>query len=354
MKETKAYKTYLCYAIRVTPPKIARKFKKDSPSNKDIILNLVPADEEPKSAKKKVPAKKTTRKQSSRVFLRDTLKVSSSKKKGKMYVNQGKGIELLSEVALTEEAQFEEVHKRSMRDFHRTRPSGSGTAKIKPSITNEGTDYEHETDKKETGSEFDQHENEEEVEDDEEENEDEFIRTPSHSTTTDDEDETNVESKAEDNVEGDEDKGMDDTTNQFDDDVDVRLNDPIYADEGFVQKEGTDVAMTNKTEILVTSSSHSSDLASKFLNFVDIPLVDAKIVSPMDVHVHHEVPSTQTPTLLTVPISVITESSHVYTITIPESLPSFTPLPPLTTPTPQATTKVTNPLSALPDFASVF
>ncbi|GJS66016.1 hypothetical protein Tco_0680580 [Tanacetum coccineum] len=43
-----------------------------------------------------------------------------------------------------------------------------------------------------------------------------------------------------------------------------------------------------KTEVPVTSFSHSSDLASKFLNFSDIPHIDAKIVSPMDVHVHHE------------------------------------------------------------------
>ncbi|GKD25832.1 hypothetical protein Tco_1232046, partial [Tanacetum coccineum] len=63
--------------------------------------------------------------------------------------------------------------------------------------------------------------------------------------STDDEDETNVESKVEDNVEGDEDKRMDYTTNQFDDDVDVRLNKPVNADEGFIQKEGTDAKMIN-------------------------------------------------------------------------------------------------------------
>ncbi|GJZ01744.1 hypothetical protein Tco_0519705 [Tanacetum coccineum] len=64
-----------------------------------------------------------------------------------------------------------------------------------------------------------------------------------------------------------------------------------------------------KKEVLVTSSSRSSDLASKFLNFLDIPQTDVKIVSPLDVHVHHEVPRTQAPTLLTIPVSVIPESS---------------------------------------------
>ncbi|GJY41712.1 hypothetical protein Tco_0428982 [Tanacetum coccineum] len=53
MKEIKAYKTYLGFATGATPPKIARKFKKASPSKKDLNLSLVPVDEEPKSAKKR-------------------------------------------------------------------------------------------------------------------------------------------------------------------------------------------------------------------------------------------------------------------------------------------------------------
>nr|GEX47712.1 retrotransposon-related protein [Tanacetum cinerariifolium] len=49
-----------------------------------------------------------------------------------------------------------------------------------------------------------------------------------------------------------------------------------------------------KTEVSVTSSSHLFDLTTKFLNFSDIPHTDAEIVSPLDVHVHHKVPSKQT------------------------------------------------------------
>ncbi|GJS12227.1 hypothetical protein Tco_0369023 [Tanacetum coccineum] len=112
--------------------------------------------------------------------------------------------------------------------------------------------------------------------------------------------------------------------------------------------------IAKKTEVPITSSSHSSDMAAKFLNFVDIPTTKAEIVSPMDVPVHHEVPSGQTPTLLTVLVSVITESSPVYTTNIPQSLQSFTPPPLLSTPTPPPTTKAKNPQYALPDFASVF
>ncbi|GKC10771.1 hypothetical protein Tco_1007553 [Tanacetum coccineum] len=212
-----------------------------------------------------------------------------------------------------------------MRDFHKTHLSGSRTvtktapsaAKIKLSVTSEGTgvkpgvpdvteeessensdqkndsdddktqsdnenesNFEHVTDENESGSESDQDKNEED-EDDEEEVKDELVKTPSNDS--DDEDETKFTDKA----------------------------------EGFVQEDGTDAAMTNvqqgnenpkilqviedahvtlstvpqKTEVPVSSSSYSSVLAAKFLNFSDIPTTEAEIVSPMDVHVYHEVPS---------------------------------------------------------------
>ncbi|GKE82167.1 hypothetical protein Tco_1552167 [Tanacetum coccineum] len=108
-----------------------------------------------------------------------------------------------------------------------------------------------------------------------------------------------------------------------------------------------------KTKVSVTSSSRSSDLASKFLIFLDIPYTDAEIVSPLDVHVYHEVPRTQAPTLLTIPVSVIPESSLVFT-NIPQSSHTFTPTPIQATPTPPPTIETINPLSNLPDFASVF
>ncbi|GJU29738.1 hypothetical protein Tco_1173327 [Tanacetum coccineum] len=368
---------------RVTPPKKARKFKKPASPKLSTVL-VSPEEPTRKSKRVKRPTKKSSNVPTTGVVIRDTPVMSLSKKKEKVIVEKRKGIELLSEVALTEEDQYEEVRKKSLRDFYNTLSSSSGTitkispstATIKPSVTNEGTcvkpgvpnvtkeestekrdndedntQSKNETDKNEMGSKSDQEENEEEVEDDEEEKDEEFVKTPSNST--DDKDETNVEDKVEDDT-----------------------------DEGFIQKEGTDAEMINvqhrnenleisinqviedahvtistvlnKIEVPVTRSSHSSDLASKFLNFLDIPHTDAKIISPMDVHVHHELPSNQTPTLLTVPVSVITESSLVYTIVIPQSLPLFTPPPPQLTPTPPPTTKETNHPSALPNFASVF
>nr|GEU29759.1 hypothetical protein [Tanacetum cinerariifolium] len=165
----------------------------------------------------------------------------------------------------------------------------------------EGSDRERDNDDDDTQSDKD---------------EDELVKTPSN----DSDDETKMYDKAE----GDEDEEMDYTTSQLYDD----------------------------TRVLVTNSSHSSDLAAKFLNFADIPTTEAEIVSPMDVHVHQKVPSKQIPTLLTVPILVIIDTSPIYSTIIPQSISSFTLPPPQSTPTPPSTTKSTNPPSTLLDFAS--
>ncbi|GKB73891.1 hypothetical protein Tco_0935303 [Tanacetum coccineum] len=346
MKESKAYKTYLGYATGVVPPKMARKFKKAFPSKKDSDLVLV--DEEPVQKVKRVkrPAKKSTTTPTAGFIIRETPVETKTKRKEKVDVTRGK-----------------EVRKNSLRDFHMTHPSGSGTVskkpprveKITPTITSEGTgdkpgvpdvtkddltesrsdEQENEGDENETQSdsvkgsdsenESEEHESnseqQEEVKDDDKE-EDEFVHTPSH---TDDKDDDNLESKSDD------------------------VNEEQVIDDAHV----TISTITKKTEVPVTSSSRSSDLASKFINFLDIPHADAEIVSPLDVHVHHEVPSNQTPTLLSVPVSVILESSPVFTA-IPKSLPSLTPSPLLTTPTPPPTIATTNPLSIILDFASVF
>ncbi|GJU12070.1 hypothetical protein Tco_1134466 [Tanacetum coccineum] len=146
MKETKAYKTYLSFAIGSTPPKKERKFKKPASPQ----LSTVPVSpEEPmgKSKRVKKPTKKSTKAPARGVVIRETPEMPLSKKKEKMTAEKREGIDLLSEVALTKEAQYEEVRRKSLMDFYKTHPSGSGTvtktapsaAKIKPSITNEGT-----------------------------------------------------------------------------------------------------------------------------------------------------------------------------------------------------------------------
>ncbi|GKB75114.1 hypothetical protein Tco_0936526, partial [Tanacetum coccineum] len=129
-----------------------------------------------------------------------------------------------------------------------------------------------------------------------EEVKDELVKTPFNDS--DDEDETKIIDKAE----GDEDEEMDYTTKIIQ-----------VIEEAYV----TLSTVPQKTEVPVISSSHSSDLAAKFLNFLNIPHTDAESVSPIDVHVHHEVPCQQTPTLLTVPMSIISDSSLVFSTVIP-------------------------------------
>ncbi|GJY55268.1 hypothetical protein Tco_0454383 [Tanacetum coccineum] len=101
----------------VSPEHRSFRFKKPvSPQ-----LTIVPVSpEEPtrKSKRVKRPTKKSTKSLIGGVVIRETHEMSLSKKKEKMTVEKRKGINLLSEVALTEEAY---------------------AIKIKPSVTNEGT-----------------------------------------------------------------------------------------------------------------------------------------------------------------------------------------------------------------------
>ncbi|GKB74136.1 hypothetical protein Tco_0935548 [Tanacetum coccineum] len=101
------------YATGDVSPKIAKKFKKPSPSNKDS--DLVPVDEEPVTKGKQVKRsiKKSSTKPAAGVVIREAHveKKSKSKEKEKVDVTHGKGIELLSEVALTEEAQMKEERR---------------------------------------------------------------------------------------------------------------------------------------------------------------------------------------------------------------------------------------------------
>nr|GEW25716.1 hypothetical protein [Tanacetum cinerariifolium] len=192
---------------RVTPPKKPQKFKK--PTSLKLTTVLV-SPEEPirKSERVKRPTKKSTN--------------------------------VPAAGAGRDEDDSNNDHESSIKGNDQESDSGDNNTQ---SDNEKGSNSEHETNENETGSESDQEENEEEVKDDEEEKDDEFVKSPSNST--DDKDETNVESKVENKAEGDEDKGMDYTTSQFNDDVVVRLNKLVNTDEGFIQKEGTDAEMIN-------------------------------------------------------------------------------------------------------------
>nr|GEY71045.1 uncharacterized mitochondrial protein AtMg00810-like [Tanacetum cinerariifolium] len=230
-------------------------------------------------------AKKSTKAPTRGVVIRETPEMSLSKKKEKITVEKRTGVkpgvsDVTEEVSTKSEPEFWGKDEDDNNNEQDSRSEGSDQDKYSgddntQSDSEKGSDSGHETDENESGFESDQEENEEEIGDDKEEEEDEFIKNPSKDS--DDKDETKITDKAD----GDEDEEMDYTTSQLYDDVDIRLNKPVQADD------------ETKTKVLVTSSSHSSDLAAKFLNFTDIPNTKGEIVSPMNVPVDHEVPSTE-------------------------------------------------------------
>ncbi|GKB94833.1 hypothetical protein Tco_0980970 [Tanacetum coccineum] len=285
MKEGKAYKTYLGFATGAVPPKAARKFKKASPSKKGNVPILEGEE----------PVKKGKR-------LKTTTKKSAYK----------------PATALTEEAQIKEVQKKSLKDFHKTHLSGSGTvaedtpsvSKITPPITSKGTgdipgvpdvtkDDSSESESESWGNNKDDS-NEEHVSSDEgSEGENESDKQASdleqeEESEADDQEENkdddDLELESNDETEGDEE--IDDTTDQFDD-ADARLEEPTETATGIA------------------------------------------------------------PTLLSIPVSVIPKSSPVFT-NFPQSSHTFTPTPIQATPTPLPTIETSNPLANLPDFSSVF
>ncbi|GKF11418.1 hypothetical protein Tco_0049344, partial [Tanacetum coccineum] len=201
-------------------------------SKKDNVP--IPEDEEPvkKGKRLKTSAKKSAYKPATGIVIRDPAMETKSKRKEKEKVDVAhvKGIKLLSDVTLTEEAQMKEVCKKCLRDFHKTNPSGSGTvaedppsaAKITPPVTSEGTgDIPRVPDVTNNDS---------SKNDDQEENKD-----------NDD-----LELESNDETEGDEE--IDDTTDQFNDDADARLEEPTKTATGIVQGEGTDAEMTKSQQ----------------------------------------------------------------------------------------------------------
>ncbi|GKE40635.1 hypothetical protein Tco_1464040, partial [Tanacetum coccineum] len=84
---------------------------------------------------------------------------------------------------------------------------------------------------------------------------------------------------------------------------------------------------------------------------------DIEVISMFNVNVHHEEPSTQTPPLLNIPVTVISETSIAAGSIIPLTIPPITPLQQQSTPTPTpapTTVTTTTLVPALLDFSFLF
>ncbi|GKA86055.1 retrovirus-related pol polyprotein from transposon TNT 1-94, partial [Tanacetum coccineum] len=309
IKDSKAYKTYLAFATGQATPKKARKFNKiASPSKKlsRFLEEEKEATKKPKRAKK--PAKKSSIVPIAGVVIKDTLGVSVLKKKAPAKVDRGKGMDLLSDVALLEVAQLKKTLKKSKLETHKLHASGLGDGvgsqpkvpheqQDKTTGTNEGTGTkpgvldvpkdqskndvsnddddvvdsdaygDNEASSEKTDSDKDGNPNLNQNDDEEEE----YVRTPENYEFSNDDEEYEELYK----------------------DVNVRLKDAKHEEEGKRDAEKTDAGRDDKTEGPMQSSSILSDFANQFLNLDNAPPVDNEFVSMMNFKVRHEEQTSQ-------------------------------------------------------------
>nr|GEV73763.1 hypothetical protein [Tanacetum cinerariifolium] len=217
IKDSKAYKTYYNFATGKATPKKARKFKKvASPLRKlSHVLEEEPI-EKPKRAKK--PAKKYNTVPTAGVAIRDTPSESVPKKKTLAKVDWGKGMDLLSDVALLEAAQLKKIIKKSKLETHKLHASGSDdlvgslpkseneserdssddddndddsneVTKDDDDVDSDADGDNEASDNEKTDSDKDVNHNLNQNNDDEEENKEEYVRTPDSFKFNDDDDE---------------------------------------------------------------------------------------------------------------------------------------------------------------------
>ncbi|GJX81380.1 hypothetical protein Tco_0330861 [Tanacetum coccineum] len=111
----RAFATTINKCLSGKPKKIQKK------SDLAISSKETPSKKKPAKAKKDVPSTKKL-----------ATKPKLTKKKASVKVDRGKGLNVLSKVALSEAAQLKEATKRRKKDFHISHASGSG----------DGTDFE--------------------------------------------------------------------------------------------------------------------------------------------------------------------------------------------------------------------
>nr|GEU84964.1 ribonuclease H-like domain-containing protein [Tanacetum cinerariifolium] len=312
-KNSPAYKTYLAFSTKAATPKKARKFKKPA----SLLKKKTPVTIEepvkkpakkPEPAKKYVSTKKPSRKQSTCVQIRDTPGVSVSKKKAPVKAERSKRIDLLSEAALRLVEKGYQKKQTGKKTF-----ISKGTH-LKPGVPDVSkadsskSKYESWGDSDDDNDDNDQQSDDKRTKsgnlrtsnDEEESQEDEFVHTPENYVPTDDE--TN-----------DVDDEYDCINKEIYDDVNVELKDTELEGEGKDDEEMTDAGhvdaehenvnqeitgdqvndvsraavttalATQKTKVPLSSSSFSSDYATKFLNIDNIPSVDIEIISMMDI-----------------------------------------------------------------------
>ncbi|GJY90678.1 hypothetical protein Tco_0505874 [Tanacetum coccineum] len=373
-----AYKTYYAIASGAKHP-MSRKSHKKS----DLAISF----EESPSKKKSAKVKKVA-----------TAKPKPTKNKAPVKCDRGKGLNVLSEVALSEAAQLKESTKQSKKDFHISQAGGSGDGTdfesgvldeqhLKTTGADEGTgtipgvpdvpkyNSENENDNGDDDDDCDDNDNDDDNDgnddndgdgdDDDEANDDDNLEDDH---TNDDDEETDKEDKFDDGEKIDDeekiDKEEDDEINkELYKDMNVNLGNEdtnmtnadqggsdqqnVSQESGFEQVEEdahvtlTSVLDTQKADEHVQSSFVSCDFTSKILNLKNPSLADNEITSLMETSARHAM--------------AVPEITSVFTSNIPPSPLFFDPLPQQATPTPTPTTsEAITIFPSLLDFSSIF
>ncbi|GJU84743.1 hypothetical protein Tco_1292289 [Tanacetum coccineum] len=332
----------------------------------DSLLGTIrfenPSKKKPAKAKKNVPSTK-----------KPATKPKLTKKKAPAKVDRGKGLNVLSEVALFKVAQLKEVTKQSKKDFYMSHASGSGDRtdfesrvldeqQRKISGTDEGIGtkpgvldvpkYDYESEKESWGDSGEEEDNDEDDTKEESDNDGNDDDGDNDDNDDDGDNDDNDDESDHERIESDRDENPnlnqsnkdheeeeDKYVNEFTDEEDNADNakeeneeeiddaEELYRDVN-VEEDAhvilTTVHDTQKTEGPMQSSSVSSDFTDKLLNFEKASLTDNKIASLIDTTIRHEEPNGQ------------------------KSYRTTTPTP---TPT---TSEVTTSFPTLPDFSSVF
>nr|GEY35600.1 reverse transcriptase domain-containing protein [Tanacetum cinerariifolium] len=217
--DSDSYKTYYAIATGAEPPKPKKTQKK---SDSAISSEETPSKKKPAKAKKDVPSTKKL-----------INKPKPTKKKAPVKADRGKGLNVLSKVALSEAVQLKEATRRSKKDFHISHSSGSGDGtdfvsgvpdeqQCKISGTNKGTGtkprvldvpkYDFKSEKESWGDSGQEDDDEEDTEDEsemmsnkeheeeeekEEEYADERVHTPKNYELTNEEDNAKKENEEE-------------------------------------------------------------------------------------------------------------------------------------------------------------
>nr|GFA41608.1 hypothetical protein [Tanacetum cinerariifolium] len=362
--DSDAYKTYHAIASGAEPPMLRKSQKKS-----DSAISF----EESPSKKKSAKAKKVA-----------AFKPKPTKKKTLVKADRGKGLNVLSKVALFKAAQLKEATKRRKKDFHISQASGSGDRTdfesgvpdeqhLKTTGADEGTEDEDDKNDSEDNSDNSGNDDDDANDDDNQECDDmndDDEETDSDRTKSDiikilvlNQSTTKYYEKEEEEEEIDDEEIMDDeeddeVTKDLYDDVNVNLGnedtDMTNADQGgsgqqnMSQESGfehveedahvtlTPVLETQKTDEHVQISIVSSDFTSKLLNLKNPSLADNEIASLMETSAHQ--------------VTAVPEITSDFTTTIPPLPLFFNPLPQQATPT---TSEATTSFTSLLDFSSV-